>query len=143
MTKLNKLGAALGALAQVTALTDVTGFGLLGHLKEMCEGSNVCAEIDFKNIPVLPDLDFYIEKKSLPGGTVRNWKSYGDAIGEISDDQKAILADPQTSGGLLIALDKSAVSAFEKMLIKNGLEKFITPIGRILPPGKGKLIEVI
>jgi len=142
MTKLNKVGTILGTMPEVTALTDVTGFGLLGHLKEMCEGSNVSAQIDFASIPILPDLNFYIENNSLPGGTVRNWKSYGESIGSITEFQKAILADPQTSGGLLIAIEESGVEKLISILKESGLEEFIKPIGIITSSTKGKLIEV-
>jgi selenide,water dikinase len=131
MTKLNKIGSILGGMKEVTALTDVTGFGLLGHLKEMCEGSGVAAEIDFTKLPVLPGLEYYIENKCLPGGTVRNWKSYGEAIGTISEYQKAILADPQTSGGLLIAVDVNGVDEVKDILKRNGLGEFAEPVGAI------------
>ncbi len=142
MTKLNKIGAILGGMKEVTALTDVTGFGLAGHLKEMCEGSGVEAEINFNKIPLLPDLEYYIENKCYPGGTTRNWKSYGDSISTVSEYQKMILADPQTSGGLLIAVGKSGVEALQKVLKENGYEGFEAPIGFIKTTGDGKVINV-
>jgi len=142
MTKLNKLGAILGGMKEVTALTDVTGFGLAGHLKEMCEGSNVHAEIDFNKLPLLPDLEYYIENNCFPGGTTRNWKSYGDAIGNVTDFQKTILADPQTSGGLLIAVEKEGVSALHNVLKENGYKEFVEPMGEIKKLGEGKVIGV-
>lgn len=142
MTRLNKTGSILGGMSGVTALTDVTGFGLLGHLKEMCEGSGLQAEMDFAKIPVLPGLDYYIQNKCLPGGTVRNWKSYGEAIGPISENQKAILADPQTSGGLLIAADENAVAELKNVLEKNGLEGFVGPIGKMKNSDSDTLITV-
>jgi selenide,water dikinase len=84
MEQLNKAGEALGKMPGVTAMTDVTGFGLLGHLTEMCEGSNVSAEIYFKQVPLLTEeLIEYTEMKSIPGGTYRNWDSYGDKISFI------------------------------------------------------------
>ncbi|MEO6454565.1 MAG: selenide, water dikinase SelD, partial [Ginsengibacter sp.] len=104
MMQLNKAGKILGGIKGVNAMTDVTGFGLLGHLVEMAEGSGLSAVIDFENIPlIVEDLRYYIHENCVPGGTNRNWGSYGDKIGNISDYQKTILADPQTSGGLLIA----------------------------------------
>jgi selenide, water dikinase len=142
MTRLNRIGALLGSIPGVTALTDVTGFGLLGHLKEMCEGSGVTAEIDFKAVPLLPDLEYYIENKSLPGGTGRNWKSYGSVIGDISEFRKSILADPQTSGGLLIAVEPASVDQLKTLLKSNGLEEFANPVGIIKAPGSDKLISV-
>lgn len=107
MTKLNTVGTQLGAMECVKALTDVTGFGLLGHLLEICEGSGVTATIRFSAVPRMDNLTYYLEKNCIPGGTYRNWKSYGDRIDEITEQQKMILADPQTSGGLLIAVHEA------------------------------------
>lgn len=115
MLMLNSLGAEMGKLPYVSALTDVTGFGLLGHLIEVCEGSNLSAEIEFDKIPVFDFLDSYIHQNSMPGGTQRNWDSYGHKVSPISDVQRSILADPQTSGGLLIAVDKDKSEEFEAL----------------------------
>ncbi|MBC7418175.1 MAG: selenide, water dikinase SelD, partial [Pedobacter sp.] len=104
MSKLNSIGEVIGKLDYVKAMTDVTGFGLLGHLSEMCEGSNLRAEINFERVPKLAVVDEYLEQNSIPGGTNRNWASYGHKIGAITDRQKHLLADPQTSGGLLVAV---------------------------------------
>jgi selenide, water dikinase len=114
--QLNNVGTALGKLPYVKALTDVTGFGLLGHLTEMCEGSNLHAVIEFDKVPKIPVLDEYIAQKCIPGGTHRNWDSYGHKVGDISDHQKFVLADPQTSGGLLIAVEEGKQAEFEKWL---------------------------
>ena len=113
MIKLNKVGAILGTLPYVKALTDVTGFGLLGHLVEMAEGSGLSAEISFEKVPKLPYVEDYLAQNSFPGGTVRNWDSYGHKISELTELQKYILADPQTSGGLLIAVEPNHQSEFE------------------------------
>ena len=130
MMQLNKVGEALGQLEGVHAMTDVTGFGLLGHLVEMAEGSGLSATIDFKNIPeIINGLKTYVELGSVPGGTNRNWDSYGHKIGDLDTYQKAILADPQTSGGLLVAVDPQTAAAVIEVLRENGLEKFATPIG--------------
>ncbi len=132
MMQLNKVGEALGKIQGVHAMTDVTGFGLLGHLVEMAEGSGLSASIDGANIPVItPDLKEYLHQKCIPGGTGRNWTSYGEKIGTITEYQKAILADPQTSGGLLIAVAPASVEEVKTTLQQNGLEKFMTPIGLI------------
>ncbi|MBN8704921.1 MAG: selenide, water dikinase SelD [Bacteroidetes bacterium] len=134
MMELNKIGAELGKMEKVTALTDVTGFGLLGHLVEMAAGSGLSAEVDMKSIPlIIDDLVYYIQLKSIPGGTNRNWASYGSKIGPVTDEQKAILADPQTSGGLMIAIDPSGKDELETLLKENGLVKFARPIGRLMP----------
>ncbi|MEO7046513.1 MAG: selenide, water dikinase SelD [Ferruginibacter sp.] len=143
MMQLNKIGALLGNIEGVTAMTDVTGFGLLGHLTEMAEGSGLSAEVYFNKVPTItPDLAEYIEKKSVPGGTNRNWDSYGDKIGPITEIQKSILADPQTSGGLLIAVDASSEEEVKKLFEENGLQNLISPIGKLIGK-KEKVITVI
>lgn len=104
MCKLNKPGADFADVAGVKALTDVTGFGLLGHLSEICEGSGVKAKVWFDQVPHLPGVFDYIEQGCVPGGTERNFASYGDKIAPMTAEQKALLCDPQTSGGLLLAV---------------------------------------
>ena len=134
MMQLNKVGELLGNIKGINAMTDVTGFALLGHLVEMAEGSGLSAEIYFEKVPtIIDDLKNYIDQKSVPGGTHRNWDSYGEKIGPITDFQKAILADPQTSGGLLIAVAATAAEELITVLQQNGLSKFINPIGSMLP----------
>ncbi len=131
MLKLNKLGAELGKQDYVHAMTDVTGFGLLGHLTEMCAASQLSAELIFDQVPLLHKeaLDYYLDKGSVPGGTNRNWASYGHKIAPVSDYQKNILADPQTSGGLLVAISADHKDEFEK-LIENS-EYSAHPIGQM------------
>ena len=102
------------------ALTDVTGFGLLGHLTEMAEGSGLSAEINFEAVPKIHEIHEYIAQKSVPGGTVRNWDSYGHKIADLTDEQRIILADPQTSGGLLIAVEPNSTTKFEQVAQENG-----------------------
>lgn len=132
MMQLNKTGEILGSIKGVNAMTDVTGFGLLGHLVEMAEGSGLSAVIDFEKVPlIIDDLKNYIDQKCVPGGTTRNWDSYGDKIANISDYQKTILADPQTSGGLLIAVEEASVEKVKQILSKEGIE-FIKPVGRFI-----------
>ncbi len=132
MMQLNKVGELLGNVKGVTAMTDVTGFALLGHLVEMAEGSGLSAVIYFDKVPaIIDDLKNYIDQKSIPGGTTRNWDSYGDKIGSITDYQKAILADPQTSGGLLVAVAPGAAEEVKNIFLQNGLGNFVTPIGRL------------
>ena len=134
MTALNKIGAELGKLKGVNALTDVTGFGLLGHLCEMAEGSNLTAEIKLKDIPVIQAIDRYLEKGCVPGGTNRNWKSYGHKISSISERNRQILCDPQTSGGLLVSVSPETTNDFLKIINQYGLEKVAgRPIGRMSP----------
>ncbi|GAA4350721.1 selenide, water dikinase SelD [Hymenobacter saemangeumensis] len=104
MMALNKIGYDLGRLDAVTALTDVTGFGLLGHLAEVCEGSQLTAEIDFSKVPRLAQAEAYRQQGAIPGGTQRNWASYGHKVGPLSEEQRHWLCDPQTSGGLLVCV---------------------------------------
>jgi selenide,water dikinase len=135
MMKLNRIGEELGKLSGVTALTDVTGFGLLGHLCEMCEGSNVSAEVTYAAVPMMNGVDYYLAQKSIPGGTNRNWASYGHKVAPLSDEQRALLADPQTSGGLLVAVRPDAVEDVRKVFIQFGLEEFTNPIGVLTERG--------
>lgn len=130
MMKLNSIGKELSLIDGVHALTDVTGFGLFGHLIEMCEGSNVHAELMMEHIPLLDSVMEYAGMNSIPGGTHRNWKSYGHKIGNVSDAIKHILADPQTSGGLLIAVDPKEAYKVEEILKGHVEEGMIKPIGR-------------
>ncbi len=138
MTTLNKAGATYAKLLGVKAMTDVTGFGLLGHLLEMCEGSDLSAKIIFSNVPIIEGVIEYIAQKSIPGGTFRNWKSYGDKIGLITDDQKMILCDPQTSGGLLVAVSPEGVADFKALSAQ--INQQIWEIGE-LNVGKGVIVE--
>jgi selenide,water dikinase len=130
MMQLNSIGEMLGKIKGVSAMTDVTGFGLLGHLVEMAEGSGLSAVVDFKNIPIIiSDLGSYLDQQSVPGGTVRNWDSYGKKIGPITAYQQSILADPQTSGGLLVAVNPAAAEEVKNILRLHGLEQFTLPVG--------------
>jgi selenide,water dikinase len=139
MMQLNKVGEALGKINGVKAMTDVTGFGLLGHLIEMAEGSGTSAKVQVNKLPLItPELLAYIEQKAVPGGTLRNWASYGQKIdmegfGEV---EKSILADPQTSGGLLIAVDPASRDEVLETLKAYGLGDFTQPIGEIISKEK-------
>ena len=140
MMKLNKIGAVISTLGGVHAMTDVTGFGLLGHLIEMAEGSGLSAKLNFASVPLISDMLIdYVEKGSVPGGTNRNWESYGHKV-ELKDTQnaqlyKSILADPQTSGGLLISVAKESLSELTSILQDHGLSDYVQPIGEITESG--------
>lgn len=121
MSKLNSIGQKFAKIKGITAMTDVTGFGLLGHLTEMCQGSNLSAVIEFDKIPRFAEVEEYIAQNCIPGGTYRNWDSYGQNIQLKDESNKAILCDPQTSGGLLIAVETSAISEVEKLLKENNI----------------------
>ena len=140
MLTLNWLGAEAGKLPYISAMTDVTGFGLLGHLCEVCEGSGLSAEIEFGKIPMFDFLEDYIQQKSMPGGTLRNWDSYGAKISSITEYQKAILADPQTSGGLLMVVDAERQEDFEKEMQTHGYN--LLTFGKLINQ-KEFLIEVL
>ncbi len=144
MAMLNKIGESLGKLDFVKAMTDVTGFGLLGHLSEMCEGSELQAVIDFEKVPRIAVLDEYLQQNCVPGGTNRNWTSYGHKVNEITEAQRHILADPQTSGGLLVAVEPDKAKDFEDVLLANGIpEKNIVSFGFLREKSGEFLIEII
>ena len=141
MCQMNLIGAEFSQLEEVTAMTDVTGFGLLGHLKEICEGSNVRAVVDFEHIQTLDGVKEYIVQGAVPGGTQRNFDSYGHLLSPITDEQKAILCDPQTSGGLLIAVQPQAVEKVQE--IAKLANTPLIPVGKLVAADSGKpLIEV-
>ncbi|WP_298412828.1 selenide, water dikinase SelD [Hydrotalea sp.] len=120
LTQLNKIGANLGPIVTVHAMTDVTGFGLLGHLVEMCEGSNLSAELLYRKVPVLEEAKGYLALKAIPGGTQRNHDSYGHKIHfseEVNQEEAPVLlCDPQTNGGLLIAVAKEGLAEVQELL---------------------------
>ncbi|HEX8592652.1 MAG TPA: selenide, water dikinase SelD [Pseudomonas sp.] len=122
MCTLNKPGSRFGKLEGVTAMTDVTGFGLLGHLVEMADGSQLTARLDYAAVPRLASVDFYLEQGCVPGGTLRNFDSYGQRITAMTQAQKLVLCDPQTSGGLLVAVEPQAQAAFLALAGELGLE---------------------
>lgn len=129
MCKLNKAGAEFGKLAGVKAMTDVTGFGLLGHLVEMADGSGVSARLRFSQVPRLPGVDHYLAEGCIPGGTGRNFDSYGARIAPLAGVQRDLLCDPQTSGGLLVAVAPEGEAAFLQTAAGLGLN--LQPIGEL------------
>ncbi len=122
MCTLNTLGESLGKREDVVAMTDVTGFGLGGHLIEMAEGSGLKAQINLADVPLLPGIEHYLDLNCIPGGTHRNHNAYGDKISQLEERQKHILCDPQTSGGLLIAVKPEHQETFEKDMKESGLK---------------------
>jgi len=140
MCELNKIGIDLAELPGVSAMTDVTGFGLMGHLVEMCEGSNVNAVIDFDAVPTLGPVRDYLALGCIPGGTLRNFESYGEKITVMTDEQKHILCDPQTSGGLLLAVSPGNTDAVNACFLAAGFVP--RPIGKLTHAGDGPLVEL-
>lgn len=145
LTTINKVGAALGGIAGVHAMTDVTGFGLAGHLTEMMQGSQLTAKISYESIPKISVVQNYIAQKTIPGATARNWQSSLEGIeldASINEKEASlILPDPQTNGGLLIAVDPNALQAVQAILMEEGIV-YTTPIGVcVAETGKNILIE--
>jgi selenide,water dikinase len=136
MTSLNKLGEELGKMQGVTAMTDVTGFGLLGHLIEMAEGSKLSAEIYYDEIPLIDGVREYISQRISPDATSRNWSSYNNKVklenGVDVIEAFTILPDPQTNGGLLFCVNENSVAEVKRILLNAGLHEFTEPIGRMM-----------
>ena len=132
MCQLNNVGAKAARIPGVRAMTDVTGFGLLGHLLEMCQGSNVDAVLNPDRVPVLPQVPDYIAQGCIPGGCGRNFSSYGHHVQPLDDFQRTLLCDPQTSGGLLIAAEEGpeGTEALEHLLSQEGLHA--TAVGTLV-----------
>ncbi len=124
-TKLNTPGRRLADMNGVHALTDVTGFGLLGHLNEICLGSHVRATLDAKSIPLLPGVEALAAKGFITGASGRNWAGYGQyvVLNNVGDTMQALLTDPQTSGGLLVACAPDSADAVLKVFAEEGFER--------------------
>ena len=133
MLELNDLGAELCSVEAVHSLTDVTGFGLLGHLLEMCEASGVYADIELARVPQLDVLPRYVAQRTFPGGTARNFDSYGHKIAPLTQDAINILCDPQTSGGLLIAVAPGGRDEFLRIAEQRKLD--LAPFGTLKDHG--------
>ncbi len=142
-TKLNKPGIALSYLPGVHAMTDVTGFGLLGHMLEMVRAAGLTAKINMKSIPLLPDVYQLAEKGFVTGASERNWDGYGKDVvlgKDTSVVDKALLTDPQTSGGLLVSCDPAVVDEVLALFAREGFVQ-ATVIGEMLA-GAGR-VEVV
>jgi selenide,water dikinase len=140
MTTLNKIGEPLGNIKGVHAMTDVTGFGLLGHLIEMADGSGLSAEINYGALQILPGAKDYLVQRIVPDATYRNWNSYSQHVkfepGVDVMQAFNILPDPQTNGGLLISVGADSVDEVIALLNTNGLGEFVTPIGKMVRKGE-------
>jgi len=125
LTALNNFGKILGKEKSVHAMTDVTGFGLMGHLVEMSDGSGLTAELNYASIPKIDAAINYAKQGVVPDATYRNWNAYGDKInlmpGVDATEAFTLLPDPQTNGGLLIAVDPGAVDDIIKLAELNGV----------------------
>ena len=136
LTQLNKVGEALGRLSAVHAMTDVTGFGLLGHLMEVSENANLSCNLYFDRIPILDRARYYLDLDIKPGATARNWEAFKDKI-ELSKDLdedfiRKILPDPQTNGGLLVTVSPNELDEVQAVLKENGYTAYGEPIGEVI-----------
>lgn len=141
MCQLNTVGTHAAKLEGVTAITDVTGFGLMGHLLEVCEGSLVQAVVKASAVPMIPEALDYLAQGCVPGGTSRNLDSYGHKLAPMAERWQQLLCDPQTSGGLLIAVRPDQAIKLEMLLTEHGL--YAASIGELQPQSGGKLVQVI
>jgi selenide,water dikinase len=146
LTALNAVGAILGKIKGVSAMTDVTGFGLAGHLIEMAEGSGLSAEINYSRLYLTPNVKEYLSQRIVPDATYRNWNSYSEKISFANQvnvmEAFSILPDPQTNGGLLIAADPDSAEEVKEILKQNRLEKFSIPVGKFIARDE-KVIHVL
>ncbi len=129
MSQLNDIGYKIAKISGVNAITDVTGFGLVGHLLEVCQGSKVGASVCFNDLPLLSNIYSYIDKGCVPGGTQRNFDSYGHFFNKLTTIQNAILCDPQTSGGLLVTVSDESLMDFHELIKMNQIK--LKSIGKI------------
>jgi selenide,water dikinase len=141
-SKLNTVGEALGKVQGVHAMTDVTGFGFYGHLLEMCKGTGLSAIVQFEAIPLMEQARAFAAKFILPDNTFRNSNAVKDAIQTTVKEAFAFLNDPQTNGGLLIAVNPIAVEKVREILEAYGLQAFSKPIGQLLPNEANTIIKV-
>ncbi|MDP6909087.1 MAG: selenide, water dikinase SelD, partial [Flavobacteriales bacterium] len=118
MLKLNDFGISASSMIGVKAMTDVTGFGLLGHLTEICEGSGVSAQISYSDVPQIDGLKKYLDQLIYPDMCMKNFSTYSSKVNELTGEQLFTLCDPQTSGGLLICIAPEAEEAFLALAIK-------------------------
>ncbi len=142
-TKLNTPGTKLGELDGVHALTDVTGFGLLGHLLEIAKGSHAAAKLDWNAIPLLPGALDFAREGIATGASGRNWTGYGSRVqlgAGMGDAEKALLTDPQTSGGLLVACAPAATEEVLKIFRSEGFDEAAI-IGEIVAGEAGVRVE--
>jgi selenide,water dikinase len=141
MMKMNTIGADLAKIDGVSAITDVTGFGLLGHLLEVCQGSELSATINLNNVPLLDNAVIdYLQQGCVPGGSTRNWQSISQHISGTDAQSQTLLCDPQTSGGLLVAVAPHSADAVSGLLKSAGC--YHLSIGTVSEQTDGPSIQV-
>ena len=143
---LNSVGEALGKIKGVSAMTDVTGFGLAGHLIEMAEGSGLSVEINYSRLCLIEGAQEYLSQRIVPDATYRNWNSYSKKIGFEKGvnvmEAFSILPDPQTNGGLLIAVNPGSAEEVQEVFNQFGLQDFINPVGLFVAKSEKVVINV-
>ncbi|WP_263263250.1 selenide, water dikinase SelD [Pseudomonas sp. RIT-PI-S] len=140
MCTLNSAGSRFARLAGVHAMTDVTGFGLLGHLLEMADGAGLTARLNAQAVPRLSGVEHYLAQGCAPGGTQRNFDSYGAGVSGMDESTRLLLCDPQTSGGLLVAVAPGHEAPFLACARELGLA--LQPIGEMVARGT-HAVEVV
>lgn len=140
LTELNKAGELLGKMSAVHAMTDVTGFGLIGHLIEMVSGNNLSAQLNYMNIPFMNGVKELAAQMIYPDNTMRNWKAYSEKVNGINGESLLTLCDPQTNGGLLIAVAPNELDKVITDLKTAGFASY--NIGR-LTSFSGREIEIL
>ena len=137
MAQLNKIGELAAKVKGVSAMTDVTGFGLLGHLIELAEGSGLSTELYYSRLPVIAGAKEYLAQRIVPDATYRNWNNYSSRVsfekGLNVMEAFNLLPDPQTNGGILLSVNESSCGDVINLLKENGYENFIGPIGKMVP----------
>ncbi|MGP9500224.1 MULTISPECIES: selenide, water dikinase SelD [unclassified Halomonas] len=141
MLKSNRIGVKLADVKGLNAMTDVTGFGLAGHLSEICSASNVMAQIDFRRLPRLAQAETYRRQGAVPGGTRRNRDALGKSLPDMDEAHWQWLCDPQTSGGLLLSVDPAWQDDVERIGREFGLS--LQPFGVMKARESEALIEVV
>lgn len=146
LTKLNSIGALLGEVPGISAMTDITGFGLGGHLYEMADGAALTAVLEWSKVPLLDISKPYAAQRISPDATFRNWNSISSTVGLEAGvnvmEAFTYLPDPQTNGGLLISVQPDALQQVQELLSDNGYAAHTTPIGYMEQQGE-KSIRVI
>ena len=144
LTTLNRIGEELGKIQEVNAMTDITGFGLLGHLMEMTEGSGTSANIYYSKLPVQEGVREYIAQRIFPDATTRNWSSYGEKVkfekGVNVMEAFTLLPDPQTNGGLLISIAPEGAEKLRELFRAWGLNDHLEEIGKMIAAGEKRII---
>jgi selenide,water dikinase len=138
MCQINELGYTLGQKNWVTALTDITGFGLLGHSMEMAKGSHCSLQLQYKNIPLLTGVSQYIAQYIFPDMTTKNFQAYESMVSTLSAEQLFTLCDPQTNGGLLVAIDAAYEHEYIELIKSAGLNECFQNLSVNLLPTMNK-----